>query len=426
MRHVCIRAAGLLLTVLAFAQSPDQRQTIREIRDLAKQDSSSIPKLEPYLSDPLLDVRIEAVKAIVQIDGPRSIAPLVTATRDNDPEVQIRATDGLVNAYSPGYLRTGLSGSLRRVGTAIRGKFSETNDLVIPPYVEVRPEVIEALGKLASGGGSMEARANAARALGILRGGAALEELFAALRTKDDLVLYESLIAIQKIRDRSAGPRILFLLRDLNDRVQVAAIETVGILTTKEAAPELRYALENARNARVRRAALASLAMLADETSADLFLRYLEDKDEELRAAAAEGLGRLRARQHLPVVENAFRTEKKMKPRLSLAFASVLLGRNDLGDESPLRYLVSTLNSTAYRGIAQPFLSELARDPGVRRTLYGALTGASRDEKIGLSHVFAQSGDRESLPYLEALASDSDTAVAAEGVRSLKTLRSRL
>ncbi len=110
------------------------------------------------------------MKTIDEIGGPRSVDPLIQATRDNDPEVQIRATDGLVNFYSPGYIKTGLSGSIRRVGTAIKGRWTDTNDLVIDPYVQVRPDVIEALGKLASGGSSMEARANSARALGILRG----------------------------------------------------------------------------------------------------------------------------------------------------------------------------------------------------------------------------------------------------------------
>jgi len=63
--------------------------------------------------------------------------------------VQIRATDGIVNFYLPGYLRTGLSASLSRVGTSIKGKFTDTNDQVIDPYVSVRPEAITALGVLA-------------------------------------------------------------------------------------------------------------------------------------------------------------------------------------------------------------------------------------------------------------------------------------
>jgi HEAT repeat protein len=367
------------------------------------------------------------VKAMVEIGTARSLEPLVAATRDNDPEVQIRATDGLVNFYSPGYVKAGgLSGSIKRVGTAVRAKFTDTGDLVIEPYVQVRPEVIAALGKLARGGASMESRASAARALGILRGRAAIDDLIVALRSKDDQVLHESLIAIQKIRDESAGPRILFLLRDLNESVQVPAIETVGLLRTREAIPDLKDILAHGRSTKVRRAALTSLAMLSDENNRPVYTQYLNDKDDGLRAAAAEGFARLRNPADLPAMEKAFNSESKMNPRLSLAFACASLGRNDIGEFSPLRYLINTLNSNAYRGVAQPFLTELSRDPGVRRTLYSALNGGTRDEKIYLGQVIARTGDSDTLKYLDQLTKDPDTAVAEQGLKSLKELKARL
>ncbi len=96
-----------------------------------------------------MDVRREAVKAIVDIGTQRSLDPLVKATRDNDPEIQIRATDGLVNFYVPGYVKTGLTASLRRAGSSIKAKFTDNNDLVIDPYIQPRPEVIAALGRIA-------------------------------------------------------------------------------------------------------------------------------------------------------------------------------------------------------------------------------------------------------------------------------------
>ena len=120
--------------------------------------------------------------------------------------MQIRATDGLVNAYLPGYVQHGLSASVRRVGNVFKARFTDTNDQVIDSFVRVRPEAIEALGKLARGAGSMEARANAARAVGVLRGQAAIPDLIEALRSKDDQVIYESLNALQKIRDPRQRP----------------------------------------------------------------------------------------------------------------------------------------------------------------------------------------------------------------------------
>src|SRR5580700_9822328 len=149
----------------------------KDVRDAAKVGSSALPKLTEYLKNPDREVRLEAVKQIAEIGTVRSLDPLISATRDSDPEVQIRATDGLVNFYLPGYLKTGFAASIRRVGTDIKGKFTDTNDQVIDRYVIVRPEVVAALAALVGGGSNMDVRANAARAVGVLRGRAALPEL---------------------------------------------------------------------------------------------------------------------------------------------------------------------------------------------------------------------------------------------------------
>jgi len=415
-----------LIATLVSGQQADTKQRVKAVHDLAKQGQDSVPQIANYLGDVDLGVRIEATKALVEIGGPKTLDPLVRAARDNDPEIQVRATDGLVNIYLPGYSKTGMSGTLQRAGNSIRGRFTDTNDKVIDAFVEVRPEAIAVLGKLARGGASMEARANAARAVGVLRGRAAIPELIEALHSKDDTVMYESLVALEKIRDPAAAPRIAFLLRDLDDKVQIAALETTGILRNKEAAPDVRDAMAHARNIKVRRAAFTALSMIGDAGDHAAFLRDLNDKDDAIRAAAAEGLARVKNPADRPVVEKAFGEEKKMNPRLSDAFALVSLGAIETGEFSPLRYLVNSLNQRVYRGFAVAYLTELARDAKVRQAIYPMLTGATKDEKIQMSTVLARSGERDSIPFLETLSIDPDADVAQEGIRSLRTLRARL
>jgi HEAT repeat protein len=423
---VKITLSLLLVSLFASGQQADTKQRVKAVHDLSKQGQDAIPQIANYLGDGDLSVRIEATKALVEIGGPKTLDPLVRAASDNDPEIQVRATDGLVNVYMPGYSKTGMSGTLQRAGNSIRGKFVDTNDKVIEAFIEVRPQVVEVLGKLARGGASVEARANAARAVGVLRGRAAIPDLVEALHSKDDTVMYEALIALEKIRDPSVAPRISFLLRDLDDRIQIAALETTGILSNKEAAPEVRNAMEHARNIKVRRAALTALAMLGDAADHTVFLHDLNDKDEAIRGAAAEGLARVKNSADRPNVEKAFADEKKMSPRLSDAFALVSFGAMETGEFSPLRYLVNTLSQRAYRGVAVAYLTELARDPNVRQTIYPMMAGATKDEKIQMSIVLSRSGDRDSVPFLEKLSIDPDPDVAQEGVRSLRTLRARL
>jgi HEAT repeat protein len=340
--------------------------------------------------------------------------------------MQIRATDGLVNFYLPGYIKVGLTGSIQRAGNAVKAKFSDSNDQVIDSFVMVRPDVVQALGKVARGGASLDARANAARAIGILRGRDAIPDLAEAMHSKDDEVMYEALIAVQKIRDPSAAPRITFLLRDLNERIQTTALETTGLLRNREAAPEVRDALQHARNIKIRRAALAALAMLAEPQDRATFRQNLTDRDDAIRAAAAEGLGRIKDQADRADLDKAFNDERKMNARLAMAFALVSLGNLDTGEFSPLRYLVNTLNVRTYRDVANSYLVELTREPAVRQAVYPSMAGATKDEKIQLAIVFSRSGDKESVPYLEKISIDPDNDVAQEGIRSLRTLRARL
>ena len=114
---------------------------------MPKKGQIAVPKVAEYLNSASVDTRIEAVKQLIALGGKDIIDPLIRATQDADPEVQIRATDGLVNYYLPGYVKQGL-GSIadRASGASVKAKFSDTNDQIVDPFVIVRPDVIAALG----------------------------------------------------------------------------------------------------------------------------------------------------------------------------------------------------------------------------------------------------------------------------------------
>jgi HEAT repeat protein len=416
----------ILVLVLALAASAQQGVRPKDVREAAKAGPSAMPKLQEYLKDPNVDVRLEAVKQITEIGPPRSLDPLLEATRDNDPEVLIAATDGLVNFYLPGYVKTGMTASLRRVGGSIKGRFTDTNDQVIDPFITVRPDVIAALGQLVATGGSMDARANAARAVGILRAKADLPQLIDATHSKNSTLIYEALVAIEKIRDESAGPQIAFLLHDFDPKVQIAAIEAVGLLRDNQDLPQLVGVLNKTGNIKVKREALEAIAMLPAESSQPIYQQYLHDKDDKLRAAAAEGFARLKNPRDLPMLEQAWKDEQKTSPQLSLAFAQVMLGKTELSEFSPLRFLINNLNSSAYNGIAYPFLVELARDPNVRAQLYGPLQTGTREEKIGLARVLGRSGDAQSVAALQKLTEDPDPNVAQAALTAVRNLQARM
>ena len=366
MRLIAIVLAASLCA--AAAPDGDAKQKIRAIKDFSRQGSTGINSISGYLTDENVDVRREAVKAIVGIGGISTLDPLVNASRDNDADIQERAVDGMVNFYLPGYVQKGWMDSVKHAGSSVAGMFGEQNDQVIDPDTPVRPEVIEAVVRLIGGAASEEARANAARVAGILRARAAVPALAAALKSKSDGLIFESLIALQKIRDASAGASAMFLVRDLDEKLQIAAIDLVGLLRTADAVPDLKRVVENG-NKKPRRAALAALGQIADRSSLTYFEQYLNDRDDGMRASAAEGIGRVGVAADRALVQEMFQSERKVSLRLSLAFALVGLGDVDEATDGPLRFLSSNLTSRSWKGVASPFLAELARKPPVRTVI---------------------------------------------------------
>jgi len=290
----------------------------------------------------------------------------------------------------------------------------------------VRPEVIVALGKLARGGATMEARAGAARALGILRGRAALPDLIAAIQSSDTEVNYEALVAVQKIRDKSAASDVVLRLRDPVEKVQIAAIEATGLLDNRTAVNQVRDVLDRSKKPKVRRAALGALAMMPEPSLHSVFVYRLEDKDEDLRVAALEGLARLRDPADVARLKKAFEDEKKAPGRMAAAFGLVTHGQIEMTGFAPLRYLVNQLNSALYKGVTSSYLKEVARDQAVRQALYPALPSATREEKTGFADVLGASGDRDSIPHLESLSKDANADIAKEALRALQSLRARV
>jgi HEAT repeat protein len=402
-------------------------QTVKQVRAIAKQGPNALPQLGQLLKNPDVQVRAEAVRGIVDNGTAKSLDYLIEATHDADDGIQIRATDGMVNFYLPGYVPIGVTAKIQRAGTNIKGRFVNRNDQLIDSYVRVRPEVVQAIGALIRTGSSAEAKANAARAAGILRGKEALPDLYEGVKSKDTDVLYESIVAIQEISDPGAAGKIQYLVRDPKEKVQVAAIETTGMLNNRDALPDLRSVLSTTTKPKVKRAALNAIAMLGNPQDRGIYTEFLKDKDPDYRALAAEGFGRLRDPADIPMLQKADEDELRRNVQISLAFALVMDGKTELtGELTPLRFLIDQLNQFSYRSAAQALLTEASRDRALREQLYLPMEQGTRDEKINLAHILAQTGDREAEPHIEKLSRDLDKQVAEEGLRALRNLRARL
>ena len=414
-------AAGLSAQVEELKHSNPKRRTKAAQKLGGLGDPQHIVPLRELLKDPVPDVRATAVDSIVRIGTQHSLDPLIEATRDSVPGIQIMAVDGLVNFYKIGYVGTGFKASLKNFGRNIRNRFAQPSEVIIEPYLDVSPDVVKTIARLIGGGSSMASRANAARAAGVLRGQAALPQLKEALRSKNTILILESVRAIEKIGDLKTGRSLTFLLHDLDENVQLAVVKAMGQLSVKESIPELVGLVRTSSEKKIRRQSLIALAKMPDSGQRSIFLVHLKDRDHQVRAASAEGIGRAGEKQDLKMILDAFANERSESARLSMAFAAVYLG-----DMSYASYLIDALNSLFHRGEARPFLVELARKPEVLSRLYDPLTKGTKYQKTELCHVISVSGNRESLPHLERLTHDADSKVAQVAIRALRNLQARL
>ena len=94
--------------------------------------------------------------------------------------------------------------------------------------------------------------------------------------------------------------------------------------------------------------------------------------------------------------------------------------------DGPLRYLSSNLTSRSWKGVAAPFLQELARKPQVRQVIHQMLSSlGDKDELMGLAGVLAVSGTKDSIAPLEQLSRNPDPAVAKEALRAIRMINAR-
>lgn len=399
------------------------KDRIKQVEALGKQGQNAIPELEKFQQDPEPSVRLAAVEALIQAGGIRSADVLRLSLKDGSNEVQRLAVAGIVNFYLPGYVKQGVRAKIGSLGDKI---LRSTDEPVIDPWVQVRAEDVTALRALLKESNSREVKLEVANALATLRAKDALADLYPLLKTKDDGFMLATLRAIENSGDRTAANETIFLLRDLNDKIQLRSIHINGTLRNDAALPDLAEVFARGRNAKSKAAALEAIAMIGSKESQGLFEQNLDNKDGALRGLAAEGLGRIGAKEDLERLKKAFAEETNTRGRLGAGFALVKLGEIEEGEFSPLTTLFNSLNSALYAEYGQAYLGELCRQPAVREVLRKKVAGATKAEKVGLAKILATEGGKDDVAILDALSNDKEKEVAQEGIKAARTLRARL
>ena len=414
-------AAVLLSMELGAQDRPKDK--IKNIEALAKQGQTSIVGISAYQRDPNVSVRLAATEALIQVGGVSAADALRTSCEDGSAEIQRLAVAGIVNFYKPGYVK---QGTKAKIG-AVSSKIMRSNDEqpIIDLFVTARPEDIDAVRKVMLKSTNRETKLQAANALGTLRASAALPDLYPLLRSKDDAMMLAALRAIETCGNKAAANETIFLVRDFNEKIQSQAIALNGVYRNEAALHDLTEVFMRGRTAKGRTAALAALAMIASPQSRGAFELNLDNGDGPMRGLAAEGLGRVGAKDLEARIKVIYKDEGSARARLGEAFALVKFGDLDMSEFSPLTYLFNSLNSAIWSDYARSYLKELSRDGMVRKELRGKVATATKSEKIGLARIFAAEGTSEDRDVLDALAHDRDADVSQEGIKAARTLSAK-
>src|ERR1039458_2306736 len=139
-----IPIAWLALAALCPLAAQDVKP--KDVREAAKAGSTSIPKLQEFLKNPSSDVRNQAVRELIDIDRPQCIDPLVQATRDNDPEIQLLAQD-----VKPKDVREAAkagSTSIPKLQEFLKNPSSDVRNQAVRELIDIdRPQRIDPLGQ---------------------------------------------------------------------------------------------------------------------------------------------------------------------------------------------------------------------------------------------------------------------------------------
>ncbi|HTL59038.1 MAG TPA: HEAT repeat domain-containing protein [Candidatus Limnocylindrales bacterium] len=284
----------------------------------------AIPVLQLTAETGPVFAAVRAVEALGKIGDPSVVKFLRTSLRSAEPAVAIAAADGL-----------------GKVGgqEAVEGLKS----CLTSSMTQLRAAAVQALGRLGAAEATgmickmlldkeWEVRREAASALGKLNNPEGLEPLTKALEDIDSDVRDAAALALGKMGDRrGVGPLVLALKDEVSSVRRIAAAslsridpDWVSLPETRSAAEQLKIAIQDAEPA-VRffvaqllvnlgelspdaiaglapEDHLASPAIKRRRMATNLFIAMLEDRDRDVRQAAAEALGHLggdRAQQAL-------------------------------------------------------------------------------------------------------------------------------
>jgi HEAT repeat protein len=393
----------------ASLKSPNARTREAAVAGLAKAHcQDTVTPLAALVRDEDTSVRQAVAKALREARDPAAVPALTTLLGDGLPAIRSEAVEGLVGVYSE---RERPPATERLLGA-----FSDTIDTYrVPSDVRIDPQIVSALAVLLRDD-SANVRKEAAVALGVLRGEAALPQLKTALSDTQSDVRAEVVTAIEKLGVHSEGRTLIPLLSDESSAVRARALHAMATLEVKESGKALGQMWEANRRRDWEPRLLEPLTRVRDPGLRDLFLSLVQDSDPERRRFGIEGLARVSDASLLPALKKDYQREGSEDLRLAYCFAITLLG-----DRVFIDSLVLALPHGAAGRRCHDYLVELG--PTFLPDLLPYLEDPSADVRAALVDVLADMETPQAMPAIERLLQDASGRVVDRATLAVARLK---
>jgi len=217
----------------------------------------------------------------------------------------------------------------------------------------------------------------------------------------------------------AAGDALIKAVNDSSADVRYAAMRALGMLREPRAVTALTEQLQFYGRGEGAWSALDALARIAHPSSVPVFTERLADRDQYIRRAAAEGLGRSGAKAALEALETGAGNDPSNMVRAAMQYALQKLGRNYIGR------LIEFLDDGKTTLQVQEYLIEFG--PAIEKDLLPSLQEPDEAIRAAVADVLGEIGGDASLAALQSHADrDKDVVEAAKrAVERIKMRRAR-
>jgi HEAT repeat protein len=424
-----------LETLLAYLKSPNpstrhdaaHKLGERRVRNQLAVEALAVTARKD--EDP--DVRAEALRSLGMIKDFSALPEMIDALKDPIADVRGIAIKSLVALYTEHDIDFITN---RRAGWNLFNPFLDTNDHeIVEPYITVDSAIVTAIGESARGDRERDVRISAIRAVGVLRGAAALPHLADALNADQDLRM-EVLRAFIKIGDQSAGPHLIPFFRDSDQKVRTQAMVAAGMLKFRPAVEPLLsvYGLGPEKKGTLKKvgdkvkgrltylpprdeAALWALSLIGDEKAEQTFVENMTDKDADRRQYAIEGLARIAEPRYLDQISRLVLTEKNNDVQLAEYWALY-----KMGSTANIQYIVRKLETDQEDQARAYLLESNAVD------LYPHVRSSSKEVRQKVIEILGRIGDQDTIKELEPVVRTSSASTADTATVAIKRIEWRI